>query len=147
VSPFTHHQRPDWALRSRLKSAQLQADASTQREISRRIHEQVLSLQAEIVKLSYRQRELTLARSRFKAENDPSAQQIGVQIADVVAELEALNISLDEAKKRYGLATAAASVANTLANAAAKALAAVTRTEASFSGNGISMSASSVSGA
>jgi len=142
---YSHTQRPDWLLRSKLKAAQLQADALALRETTSVLREQTNSLHTEIVKANDRQRELVQAKTRFRSANDPAVAQINTQIADIAAELEVLNSGLEAAKQRHATATDASAIANRLANEAAKVMAAVTRTAPAFSGNGIGMSASSVS--
>jgi len=147
VAPFSHHQRPDWLFRARLKSAQLQSDAIALRETARASYEHVLSIQAQTSKLAERIKDLSIARERYKAKNDPGAEQVTIQLADAVAEMEFLDSGLQAAKKRHATTGDEAAVATRLANEATKVMAAVSHAPSTFSGNGLTMTAATAFGA
>lgn len=120
------HRKPAWLIAAGIKLSSLQTDAQALRDAATANREQTITLHGRIVKLTERQTELARAHTGTKADNEPAAVQIANDLADVAAEIDALQAGLQAAKDRYAAAQEAASVANKLAQDAAKAYAAVT---------------------
>lgn len=145
--PSTQTRRPAWQIAASIKLSQLQTDAQALRDAATAAREQTVSLHNKIVKLTDRQKELVLARSNCKADNDLAALQIANELADVAAELDALQAGLQAARGRYNAAQEAAGVANALAQAAAKAFATVSHVAGNANGGFIpGQSAAGISG-
>lgn len=141
------NRKPAWQIAASIKLSQLQTDAQALRDAATAAREQTTTLHDKVVKLTERQKELVLARAGCKADNEPVAVHIANELADVAAEIDALQAGLQAAKNRYVGAQEAASVANALAQAAAKAYAAVTHAAGNANGGFIpGQSAAGISG-